>query len=181
MISWGYKNAYLTASGSDGGIDVRSTAAIAQVKFEAKQVGRPQLQQLVGARARNMNTQLLFFTGAGYSSLAITYSDEMDIALFHIKLDGSVSAVNHAGREILRNSSQRNATDERSIDSPATPNGGGCLIVIAIACCVIVAIGIVAGAIFDSIKDFLLFTGAFATAIICFTKEIEKISIGRPK
>lgn len=167
MISWGFENSHLTGPGSDGGIDVRSTAAIAQVKFEAKQVGRPQLQQLVGARARNNNTQMLFFTGAGYSSHAIAYANEMDIALFHFKLDGSVSAINRAGREVARNSSPKNITHRRNPNSTDDASGAGCAIFIAIVCCIVVTVGVISGTIFDSIGNILLFSGAFITAILC--------------
>ena len=50
MRHWGFGDARLTSSGADGGVDVRARAAVAQVKFEASQVGRPALQRLYGAR-----------------------------------------------------------------------------------------------------------------------------------
>jgi len=50
MRRMGYAGVKLTTGGADGGVDVRASGAMAQVKFEAKPVGRPALQRLVGAR-----------------------------------------------------------------------------------------------------------------------------------
>jgi hypothetical protein len=61
MRYWGFLDARVTQSGSDGGIDVRATGAVAQVKREAKAVGRPAVQNLVGARGRDASLHLLFF------------------------------------------------------------------------------------------------------------------------
>ena len=80
MRHWGYRNVSLTSRGNDRGVDVRATKALAQVKFEAKQVGRPQLQNLVGTRGRNHDVELLFFSGAGYSGHAIEYATEMGVS-----------------------------------------------------------------------------------------------------
>ena len=106
MRHWGYRNVGLTSGGNDNGVDVRATGAVAQVKFEARQVGRPQLQNLVGARGRNHDMELLFFSGAGYSGHAIEYASEMDIALFTYALDGVVSPENRAARHVV----ERNRT-----------------------------------------------------------------------
>lgn len=76
MRFWGYRDATVTPNGSDAGIDVRSRKAIAQVKYEAHNVGRPALQRLVGSRGRGAE-ELLFFTGAGYSKAAIEYAHHM--------------------------------------------------------------------------------------------------------
>jgi hypothetical protein len=106
MRHWGYRNVSLTSGGNDRGVDVRATKALAQVKFEAKQVGRPQLQNLVGTRGRNHDVELLFFSGAGYSGHAVEYATEMDIALFTYALDGRVSPANRAARHVV----ERNRT-----------------------------------------------------------------------
>jgi hypothetical protein len=98
----GFPDARITTGGSDGGVDVTASGAIAQVKFEASQVGRPALQRLVGARGLRHETQLLFFSGAGYSQQARTYADEVEMALFVYNLDGRVTARSSMARQLLR-------------------------------------------------------------------------------
>lgn len=95
----GFPDAQLTAPGADAGIDVWCRSAIAQVKYEARDVGRPQLQRLVGARGRR-ECQLLFFTGSSYSQQALVYADEMGIALFQYAVDGRMRPVNKAAVSI---------------------------------------------------------------------------------
>lgn len=101
MRFWGYTDARCTSGGPDGGVDIRSSHALAQVKMEATQVGSPELQRLVGARGRDHHLGLLFFTGAGYSRKAVEYADTMDIALFSYRLDGTVDPVNAAAHHIV--------------------------------------------------------------------------------
>src|SRR4051812_34396114 len=79
MRDWGYRDAKVTGPGSDGGVDVRSRKALAQVKHHAAPVGRPALQQLVGARGRG-SAELLFFASAGFTATARVYAGEMGIA-----------------------------------------------------------------------------------------------------
>ncbi|CAL9509929.1 hypothetical protein SUDANB105_03588 [Streptomyces sp. enrichment culture] len=100
MRHWGYHDAAARPGGADGGVDVRSTRALGQVKFQAHAVGRPELQRLFGARGRHMDRQLLFFTGSSYASTAVEYAAENDIALFVYALDGAMNPVNAAARRI---------------------------------------------------------------------------------
>jgi hypothetical protein len=93
MRHWGFADARAGLPGPDGGIDIRSSRGLAQVKFKAQQVGRPDVQRLVGAAGRDQ-AQLLFFTGTSYSKNAMAYAEEMGIALFVYSLDGAVTAVN---------------------------------------------------------------------------------------
>jgi hypothetical protein len=102
MQWWGHPDAVVTPSGTDGGVDVRASRALAQVKYEAHQVGRPALQRLVGSRPRAGQQQLFFFSGAGFSDPAIAYADDWDIALFKYALNGSMIPLNTAGRRLLR-------------------------------------------------------------------------------
>lgn len=102
MRYWGHRDAKVTAGGPDGGVDVRSAGALAQVKFEAAQVGAPAMQRLVGARGRSHHMDLYFFSGAGYARPAVEYADMMDIALFKYALDGSMRAVNGAARKVVQ-------------------------------------------------------------------------------
>lgn len=98
---WGYPDARVTAGGADGGIDVRARGALAQVKFRAAQVGRPDLQRLVGASGRS-NAQLFFFCGTSYSRHAIEFADANEIALFAYGLNGEVTPTNLVAGAIVR-------------------------------------------------------------------------------
>ncbi|MFF6835213.1 restriction endonuclease [Streptomyces sp. NPDC012438] len=64
MRHWGYADATASPGGPDSGIDVHATGALGQVKYQAAQVGRPELQRFVGARPKNSTAQLIFFTGS---------------------------------------------------------------------------------------------------------------------
>jgi hypothetical protein len=100
MRYWGFSDAVASPGGSDGGVDVQSSRALGQVKYQAAHVGRPELQRLVGARGRQHDLILIMFTGAGYSPAALQYANEMDIALFFFELDGSMVPANHAAGQI---------------------------------------------------------------------------------
>lgn len=100
----GFTDAEVTKSGPDGGIDVRSRDAVAQVKFKAAQTGRPELQNLYGARGREHDKQLLFFSGSSYSRSAHEYADAVDMALFTYDLTGEVTACNKIADSLLSKS-----------------------------------------------------------------------------
>lgn len=97
----GFNDARVTQGGADGGVDVISRSAVAQVKFEARQVSRPQLQTFIGATVRHGERARLYFTGTGYSANALDYASAMRIALFTYELDGRVLPVNEAARELV--------------------------------------------------------------------------------
>lgn len=107
MRAAGFADARLTAAGADEGLDIRSSTAVAQVKYEARDVGRPHLQRLVGARGRRIDLQLLFFTGARYTDQAVAYANGMDIALFQYGLDGRVQPVNAAAVSLVKRTGGR--------------------------------------------------------------------------
>jgi hypothetical protein len=50
MKAWEFPDAVALAGGSDGGINVRSKRALAQVKWKGSVTGRPDVQNLDGAR-----------------------------------------------------------------------------------------------------------------------------------
>lgn len=54
---------------------------VAQVKWMTARTGRPELQNLYGARRHNREQQLMFFTASGYTRGAIEYADDVDICL----------------------------------------------------------------------------------------------------
>src|ERR1700730_13015875 len=90
----GYSDAQVTSRGADGGIDVRATGAVAQVKWQGAQVGRPELQRLCGARGTMSAPQMFFFTASSYSTKAVEYADEVQMALFTYDPTGFLTPVN---------------------------------------------------------------------------------------
>ncbi|MER6518421.1 restriction endonuclease [Streptomyces sp. NPDC001553] len=124
MRHWGYLDAVARPGGSDGGIDVRSTRALGQVKYQAAAVGRPELQRLFGARGRSLDRRLLFFTGSGYTTTAVDYAVENDIALFVYGLNGSMTAVNAPGRRIVQDAPV-SAGGPREAAAVPVPEGPG--------------------------------------------------------
>ena len=101
MRSWGFLDAVSPKHGADGGIDVRSSKALAQVKFRSSKAGRPEIQNLVGARGSDHTKLLMFFDHKGYSPQAVEYSNQMNVGLFVYDRQGNVSAVNDAGRRLM--------------------------------------------------------------------------------
>jgi hypothetical protein len=123
MQSWGFTDAVVTAGGADGGIDIASGRALAQVKFEARQVGAPAVQRLVGARGRDVDKALLFFSGVGYAQPAIAYADTMDVALFKYDLLGTMAPVNGVAERMMASRPEGDRVLELSEDQH--PNGRG--------------------------------------------------------
>ncbi|MFI2837548.1 restriction endonuclease [Mycolicibacterium sp. PDY-3] len=101
MRSVGYLDAVSPEHGADGGIDVRSTKALAQVKYRSSKAGRPEIQNLVGARGSDHTKALLFFDLQGYSPQAVEYANQMSVGLYTYDQSGKVSAVNDAGRRLM--------------------------------------------------------------------------------
>ncbi|MEU8299160.1 restriction endonuclease [Micromonospora sp. NPDC048909] len=114
MRFWGFGDARVTEGGADSGVDVWSRGALAQVKFEAVQVGRPVLQRLVGARGRSVEKALFVFSGAGFSSPAVEYANDMDICLFKYTLAGAMTPENGIARDFLRRFDAERLAAERA-------------------------------------------------------------------
>ncbi|MFJ4715357.1 restriction endonuclease [Streptomyces sp. NPDC088785] len=117
MRHWGYADATASPGGPDAGIDVRSARALGQVKYQAAQVGRPELQRFVGARPYGSTAQLIFFTGSDYAPTAMAYAKEWNIALFRYRLDGAMTPANEPARRVLR--SARSSGPSPAAPSPA--------------------------------------------------------------
>lgn len=100
MVSWGYLDAKATAIGADGGIDVRSKSALAQVKWRGGMVGRPDIQRLYGAGGGSSKS-LFFFAASGYSKQAITCADELGVHLFTYDPIGHVTAENRGAKAFM--------------------------------------------------------------------------------
>ncbi|NKR65278.1 hypothetical protein GS491_26650 [Rhodococcus hoagii] len=111
MRAMGFTDATVTAAGADGGIDVHASNAVAQVKLHGKPTGRPDLQRLYGARGGNHAKAMLFFTMAGYTTAAVEYADQVEMALFTYSLDGTIRASNRTAIGLL-NQERRRAEEE---------------------------------------------------------------------
>jgi hypothetical protein len=98
----GYADARAMPVGADGGIDVFSKHALAQVKFKQSAAGRPDLQRLYGARGDQMHKHLVFFSLSGYSQPAIDYANTHHIFLYAYKLSGAIIPQNEIARERLK-------------------------------------------------------------------------------
>lgn len=94
LRSWGFLDATATLVGTDGGIDVYSRHAIAQVKREAARTGRGYIQNLYGARGTDTTKRMYFFSAAGYSKQAIDEANILGIGLFTYDVTGKTTPVN---------------------------------------------------------------------------------------
>ncbi|QSR27257.1 hypothetical protein CFH99_16675 [Nocardioides aromaticivorans] len=119
MRHWGFSDARANPGGSDGGVDVFSSTAIGQVKYQGAPVGRPALQNLVGADM-SAGRRLLFFTGSTYAAPAVDYASRMRIALFRYDPWGRMEAVNFHAHDLIRSAAGREDTASRvSVAVPA--------------------------------------------------------------
>ncbi len=108
MFYFGYYDAKVTQAGSDGGVDVVSSEAIAQVKFEQSRTGRPKLQELTG-EAVTSGKKAFFFSLSGYTKNAIEWAESSPagLALFQYDHEGMVTAVNREARAVLAATKKR--------------------------------------------------------------------------
>lgn len=91
MCAMGFTNVLVSSAGPDGGIDVASEEALAQVKLEGRASTREQLQRLTGITLTR-GTTALFFSLAGYTKSALEWAEATDMALFEFAYDGSLAA-----------------------------------------------------------------------------------------
>lgn len=89
MRHLGFKDAKMNSGGADGGIDLESAAAAAQVKNLQNRVSRPDVQRFHGAAPANKFR--LFYSLAGYSREAKLWAEENNIALFVFDLNARVA------------------------------------------------------------------------------------------
>lgn len=101
MRHLGAENVRVTDFTSDGGIDVDSDQYVAQVKlYSTTTVGRPEVQQLVGAALVNRK-KALFFTSSAYTAEAKRYAAQAEVALFKfVPEEGTLIGVNPLGSGI---------------------------------------------------------------------------------
>ncbi|MCD1287801.1 MULTISPECIES: restriction endonuclease [unclassified Brevibacterium] len=101
MEATGFTNVVPTGLGADGGIDVESTEAIAQVKLEGRRSSREQLQRLYGIAAHR-DVLALFFSLGGYSAQAIQWAEETGMHLFEFEFDGTVIPRSSLAKQLFR-------------------------------------------------------------------------------
>lgn len=101
MRQLGFADAKLTGSGTDGGIDVVATDAIAQVKHYAKPVGIAEVQRMRGAAIGDVN--VLFYSSSGYTSSAIDFAERAGMALFEARDNVQIRAVTTLSSVLVAN------------------------------------------------------------------------------
>lgn len=99
----GCRRVSLTGGSADGGIDVITAAWAIQVKHTSKRVGRPAVQQLVGA-ALSLDRAPALFSTSGFSAPAVEYATDHHVALFELDLDGSAHGINRSARRVGKRS-----------------------------------------------------------------------------
>jgi hypothetical protein len=100
MIELGFADAEVTPAGSDGGVDVRASGGIAQVKhFTSAPVGAPAVQQLVGAATRTVHG--LFYALAGFTKAAVLLAEKHNVALFQYDLRGEIAARSDSAEQLV--------------------------------------------------------------------------------
>lgn len=95
----GCRRVQLTGGSADGGIDVVTAEWAVQVKHTAKRVGRPAVQQLVGA-ALSLDRSPALFSTSGFSAPACAYATEHDVALFELDMNGAAHGINRPARRV---------------------------------------------------------------------------------
>ena len=99
MKGLGFTDAVVRGSGNDGGIDVRSGQAVAQVKYYAQApVGAPAVQQLRGAAYDRQ--WAVFYSLSPYTAAAREFADSAGVALFAYDLAGNITAVNGPAKSL---------------------------------------------------------------------------------
>lgn len=99
LRSQGCRQVALTTAGADGGIDVMTQDWAVQVKHTAKRVGRPAVQQIVGA-ALDADRRPAVVSTSGFTQPAITYAQDHDVALVELGADGHGTLVTESANEI---------------------------------------------------------------------------------
>lgn len=121
MRDFGFVDATALPGGADGGIDVYSKRAYAQVKWRGGAAEESDIENLYGARGLDPRRALLYFSGAEYTEDATRYAGEVGIALFVFDEIGEVSPVNDRARTLMnsRVETPRPAPSQTAVRSPS--------------------------------------------------------------
>jgi hypothetical protein len=137
----GYLDAGTTTGGADGGIAVRSSRALAQVKWKGGVAGSPDINLLFGARSTVTSKQLFFFAASDYGKTAVTYADQVGIALFTCDPVGKVEPSNQVARVFIQtNGGGVKESFERM--NPFTRLNRNDLVILALLCAGFIAVGV---------------------------------------
>ncbi|MCZ2857416.1 restriction endonuclease [Blastococcus sp. VKM Ac-2987] len=96
----GYSNVRVTPVGADGGVDVSSDEAYAQVKAKTAPTGISDIQRHFGVCQAATRTPL-FFSLAGYTTSAMQWAERARMALFRFDLQGQPEPVSATARDIV--------------------------------------------------------------------------------
>jgi hypothetical protein len=100
-LRWmGFDDARLTRNGADGGIDVRGSRVVAQVKAESVPSGPERIRALFGVAAHE-NRQAAFFSWAGYTRQATIEARHMGVSLFTLDRLGRAVPLNEWARSLM--------------------------------------------------------------------------------
>jgi HJR/Mrr/RecB family endonuclease len=77
----GYRDARLTKAGADGGVDVESSGALAQVKHHAKPVRLPEVQRIYGIAVAERKKALIFGS-AGFTPAAQEWANRHGVECY---------------------------------------------------------------------------------------------------
>ena len=98
--AWGFTGVKNTPPGADGGVDVESSEAIAQVKAHMVPIGIEEVQRLSGASLHRRIP--VFFSLMSYTEAAVLFADQAGIPLFRFSdYQGSIEIVNKAAKHFL--------------------------------------------------------------------------------
>ena len=117
MQKLGFDDAKMTPPGADGGLDVRATDAVAQVKHYATPIGAPVIQQLRGAA--HGQCAALFYSMSGYTKAAVEYANDAAVALFTYNESGVVQPFNHAAQILHDRAGGDDAFDSADFENQA--------------------------------------------------------------
>lgn len=101
MRTHGFRDASLTAGGADGGVDIRSIRAVAQVKADMRPTGRPTVQALKGVAATEGKAALLF-TMAGLTAEAAAWAERASVGHFTFDYLGDIRPQNAPAKAVVR-------------------------------------------------------------------------------
>lgn len=95
----GCRKVTLTSAGADGGIDVLTAEWAVQVKHTERRVGRPAIQQIVGA-AIAVERHPAIVSTSGFTKPAVEFADEHRVALIELDRAGRGIRLNEAARRV---------------------------------------------------------------------------------
>jgi len=101
MAHWGFHDARATPVGPDGGFDVKSKRAAAQVKFRGQPTPLDQINSFHGACDRRYEHEI-FVSKSGYTKPAREVANEYGMALFTLEEDGTPIPINYAAEKIYK-------------------------------------------------------------------------------